>query len=307
MRYFIKSILLYIPVSCLAYILLVCLWGELVPTAFTTNLSREDRSNNTSLRLHDVRNFTDIDILFLGSSRAYSSFDTRMYEELGYTAFNLGTSAQTPLQTKVLLDRYLDKLEPELIIYELSPSMFASDGIESATDIIANGKCDIHALKMGIKTKHVKVFNTMIFSLYTQIVKGEKEIEPGLPKKNERYIKGGFIETEQMEFEALKLASIPRVEQMNHEQVAAFESILAMTESKNIQLILLQIPFTPAKYESLHAINPVFDREMKLYGEYYNLNESMHLTDTVHFRDEHHLNLNGLRILNKTLIDLLHL
>ena len=307
MRQFIKSLLLYIPVCCLTYILLVCIWGEFIPVAYRTNLSIENRNQNTSMRLHDLSNYEDIDILFLGSSRAFSGFDTRMYERLGYSAFNMGTSSQTPIQTKVLLERYLDVLKPELIIFEVSPSMFSSDGVESSTDIIANGRCDMAAVKMGIKSRHIKVLNTLIFRLYTKTFKRNTEPEAKRLNYDRRYMEGGFLESDQMEYKPLKLASVPRIENMNPDQIKEFEYILDMIKSRQTRLILLQVPFTPDKYESHHAINPVFDQQMNQYGEYYNLNETMHLVDTIHFRDDFHLNLTGVGLLNERVIHMLDL
>jgi len=289
------------------YVLLVCLWGEFIPKAFSTNLTVENRYENTSMRLHDVKGYEDIDILFLGSSRAFSGFDTRMYERIGYSSFNLGTSSQTPIQTEVLLERYLDVLNPELIIYEVSPSMFSSDGVESSTDIIANGKCDLHAIKMGYNTRHLKVFNTLIFRIYTRIFKKDKMPEPGTLNFDRRYIKGGFLESDQTEYIPLKLASSPQVENLNNDQINEFKLILDMISSRKIQLILVQVPFAPSKYESHQAINPVFDYQMEQYGAYYNLNETMHLIDTIHFRDDFHLNMRGVRLLNGNIIDMLNL
>lgn len=307
MRYFIKSILLYIPACCLIYVLLVCIWGELVPGAFRTNLVVENKYENTSMRLHDVREYKDVDILFLGSSRAYSTFDTRVYEGMAYSAFNLGTSSQTPIQTRILLERYLEDLNPELIIYEVSPSTFSSDGIESSVDIIANGKSDLQTIKMGIKAKHLKAFNTLIFRLYSRVLKKEKLIDPENPDYDTQYIKGGFLESDQIEFKPIKVASFPKVEKMNQNQVMAFEKILDMINLRHSQLILLQVPFAPSTYTSHQAINPAFDHQMEQYGVYYNLNESMQLVDTLHFRDELHLNLNGVRLVNERIISMLDL
>ena len=136
-------------------------------------------------------------------------------------------------------------------------------------------------------------------------VTGEPE-----PKKldyDRRYIKGGFLVSEQTKYKPLKLASPPQVENLNPNQIKAFESILDMISTREPGLILFQVPFARDKYESHQAINPVFDRQMNQYGRYYNLNETMHLVDTIHFRDEFHLNLTGVSLLNDEIIDLLSL
>ena len=85
-------------------------------------------------RISEIKNQEDVDILFLGSSHAYRGFDTRIFLENGYKSFNLGSSAQTPTQTKVLVERYLGSLNPELVIYEVYPKTFTMDGVESSLD-----------------------------------------------------------------------------------------------------------------------------------------------------------------------------
>ena len=52
--------------------------------------------------------------------------------------FNLGSSSQTPIQTKMLLDEHLDRLNPKLVVFEVYPVVFQLEGVESALDFIAN-------------------------------------------------------------------------------------------------------------------------------------------------------------------------
>ena len=87
-------------------------------------------------RLNEVKNIKNIDILFLGSSHTYRGFDTRVFKKNGYNSFNLGSSSQSPIQTLTLTKRYLNQLNPKLIVYEVYPTTFTIDGIESSLDII---------------------------------------------------------------------------------------------------------------------------------------------------------------------------
>jgi len=77
-----------------------------------------------------------VDILFLGSSHSYRGFNPQYFS--GYKTFNLGSSAQTPIQTNLLLKRYLHQLNPKTIVYEVYPISLSIDGVESSSDIIAN-------------------------------------------------------------------------------------------------------------------------------------------------------------------------
>jgi len=45
---------------------------------------------------------------------------------------------------------------------------------------------------------------------------------------------------------------------------------------------------------------------MSTYSVYYNFNELITLSDSVHFYDSHHLNQSGVDVFNNALLDLLY-
>ena len=45
MKRFIKSLILFLPIACLAYITLICIWGELMPGIFKKNLKNEEKQS----------------------------------------------------------------------------------------------------------------------------------------------------------------------------------------------------------------------------------------------------------------------
>ena len=63
-------------------------------------------------RIREAETAGPVDILFVGSSHAYRGFDPRIFAALGFTSFNLGTKAQSPLNTDFLLRRYWPRLQP---------------------------------------------------------------------------------------------------------------------------------------------------------------------------------------------------
>src|SRR5215217_8103310 len=72
-------------------------------------------------RLKELDTVKNVDILFLGSSHAYRGYDVRKFNRLGYSAFNLGSSAQTPVQTELLVKTYLAQLNPKVVILDIHP------------------------------------------------------------------------------------------------------------------------------------------------------------------------------------------
>ena len=87
--------LCFVLVAVAGYTLLLWGLGDLgwVRTANTTMGNK----GHLCSRIKDIRNYHDVDILFLGSSHSYRTFDTRTYEAAGYHCFNLGSSIQTPM------------------------------------------------------------------------------------------------------------------------------------------------------------------------------------------------------------------
>jgi len=164
MKKFIKSIFLFIPFAIVIYILLLFIWGSYIPQRYKINLiDAHSLGGYTYTRLQEAKNIKDVDILFLGPSHAYRSFDPRIFKNANLTSFNLGSTSQTPIQTEILVDRYLKQINPKMVIIEVYPDIFTSDGVESSVDLIGNSEIDGDILKMAIKINNVKTYNTLLY------------------------------------------------------------------------------------------------------------------------------------------------
>src|SRR5690606_38894975 len=107
------------------------------------------------------------DILILGSSRAYRHYDPRIFRKYGIEIFNLGSSAQTFIQTNYILQKYAQRFKPEIIVLDIYPAMFGSDGVESSLDLMFSDLVlDPQFRKLTWKQRNLKLFNTLIFSTY---------------------------------------------------------------------------------------------------------------------------------------------
>ena len=77
MRRLIRNTILFTLVAVAAYLLLLCLLGD----CGWVRTARTEMGNRGFLnsRVKDIRNYHNVDVLFLGSSHSYRTFDTRYY------------------------------------------------------------------------------------------------------------------------------------------------------------------------------------------------------------------------------------
>jgi len=308
MKKFLKSLLFFTLFVTFTYSFLLFLWGnDRVPKKYKPNINyRIGSYGHMYSRLQEVKNTKNIDILFLGSSHSYRGFDTRIFEQKGLKVFNLGSSAQTPIQTNLLINRYLNELNPKMIIYDVYPGTLVGDGVESSLDIIANDRNDLQSIIMALKINNIKTYNTIIYAFIRDLFNLNSSFkEPKYRKKrNDTYIKGGYVEKEIKYFKYIEYSQ--RQWNLNKKQLNNFENIILKIKEKNIRLVLVYIPITPSKYSS-YENNAQIDSVMNSYAEYYNFNEILNLNDSLHFFDSHHLNQKGVNIFNKKIIEILNL
>lgn len=288
------------------YSFLIIFWGRFAPSILRPNINFTYRTYGfTNTRLNEINNFKNIDILFLGSSHTYRGFDTRIFKNAGLTSFNLGSSSQTPIQTEILLKRYLDSLNPKMILFEVSPVTFCIDGVESTLDIISNDKNDFNSIKLALQQNNLKIYNTLFYSYFHSFYRDlsdEKKYAEDLKKGNDIYISGGYVEKQ---FKLFKYVNYPEIKwAFNETQFSALQRIIEFINKRNIKLILIQAPSTSNFYKA-HTNNLEFDERIGKYGIYYNFNANSKLDDSLHFYDAHHLNQKGVEIFDNDVINLL--
>jgi len=299
---FAKLIIKFSTFSIVFYIVWVIILGTLFTTPLTKNLKYQlGGPGYMFTRMKELKQTKDIDILFLGSSHAYRGFDTNFFQNAGFKVFNLGSSAQTPIQTEFLLDKFLDSLNPKIVIFEVNPIIFSLDGIESSLDIISNGNNDFKSIKFALRQNHFAVYNTLIYSFYREIFFDEKsKYNENRVKYNDTYIAGGFVSKKLLFYKYEDLDE--RELEFNKNQIKSFENIINILKRRKIKLFLVQTPVTKSLYKS-YSNKRNFDNEIKKYGDYYNFNERIHFDDSLHFYDADHLNQNGVRMFNNIMLE----
>lgn len=303
---FLKRFFTFLVFLSIFYTACVFLWGLSAPFGFKKNLTYKKGSDgHLYSRLEDLKAYGHVDVLFLGSSHAYRGFDPRIFEKYGIKSFNLGSSSQTPVQTEILLSRYLDLINPKLVIFEVFPGNLSNDGVESALDLIANDRLDFLSVKMALKLNHIKIYNTIIYRVIRDLFHLDRGfVEPVYKSRSkDTYIKGGFTEKELSYYDNNETHPIDEW-RVDNRQKNAFERIIQKFNELKIKVVLVQAPIPREVYNS-YLNNAEIDAYFKSISEYYNFNDILSLNSSVHFYDSHHLNLNGVKIFNTNLIDIL--
>ncbi len=302
MKKLVKRTVLFLLLAVPFYLLALLAVGSL-PYPFHPNLFYPlGGYGYMHTRIREIPDFKDVDILFCGPSFAYRGFDPRIFAAAGYTSFNLASSSQQPIQTKLLLDRYLDGLNPQQVVMAVGPGSMVDDGVESTLDLIANDRKDAGLIRMVFKVNHLKTYNALLYGLERSLLGMDKGYRESVDNRGDgTYIRGGFVENKQLNNQADTI--IPsRPITFRPIQAEALQAIASLLKQRGIPLTLIYLPVTQAYYHSFTNL-PAFHEQMKTYGIYYNLNECLPLNDAFHFYDAQHLNQYGVEIVDQWIID----
>ena len=296
MKELLQRLLIFVPTALLGYTLLLWFLGDLgwVRTANTSM----GNSGHLCSRIKDIRNYHDVDILFLGSSHCYRTFDTRTYETAGYTCFNLGSSNQTPMQTYVLLQTYLDSINPRCVVFEVHPDIMNNDGVESAVDILANAPLNPHITCMAWRMGNMKVMNTWLYALYNQKIRNRLShfVEDSIIN-DAAYVPGGYVEINSRHFEVKRY---PRKRlTIRTQQLEALKQCIAMLKKRNIPYLLVEVQ-DAEQLRKTFLNHEWFEYQMQALGPYrYKI---LPMTDTIHFANSNHLYKPGIEMFNNDLL-----
>lgn len=300
MKKFIKNCALFSLGSLLVYVLALLAWGTWMPNIFKPNLINDiETGGMTQLRLEEAKTIQQKNILFLGSSHTYRSFDPRIFEAAGYSSFNLGTSSQSHLQTEILLQRYFKQIQPKLVVYEVYPETFLYDGLESGLDLIKEDTIDFLALQMSLKINNIKAYNALVYEYFMQILGKERKTLSKI-QGVDTYIQGGFVARQLQQAQLQNFQS--EYIHFSAFQLNSFKRNIQFIKDQGCEVLLVFAPIPPSKYKLLEGM-PHFDTVMQEQAHYIDFNTCISLNDTLDFYDANHLNQKGVTIFNPILID----
>jgi hypothetical protein len=298
MQRFVIHVFGFVFWAMLVYTLMLFLWVNFAPNPMVKNFVIAPKGL-IAHKMEDFEKIKQVDAVVLGSSCAYRGYDPRIFRQSGIEIFNLGTSSQTPLQTNFIVENYVSKLNPKLVIFDILPYQFEEDGLESNLDFMVNG---IQISTIDFKSKNMKVYNTYLYATVFKSFLDKKETNRDF---NGNYVAGGYVEN----FKIYKpnkndtLKSKPHNFLILPQQLTTFEQAINTIKARRIPFILVQSPITSSTYNTRQN-NAVIDSLFAQYGTYYNFNKILSLPDSL-FYDDMHLNQNGVNVFNKKLIEMI--
>ncbi len=302
MKKFLTRLVLFVLFMAFFYVLAIGITGIVKPSGIPNLPYFKGRYGHLFTRSHEAVQFSGVDILVVGSSRAYRGFDPRIFEQHGLQIFNFGSSAQSPVQTYYLANQYIDTLDPELVVIEVFPEGFASDGVESALDFLANKPLDSNSVKMAFEINHAKVYNVLVLAMVREVLGLDDDFKEEVERDYDTYVSGGFVEKSLEYPPRLSSAPNPREIQFNDFHIEAFSNLLELLRKKQIDYILVEAPTTRARYESISNHEEI-ESFLNERGQYVNFNGRLPLVDSLHFYDHSHLNQRGVEIFNEAFIE----
>lgn len=303
MKKFIINILKFLGFIIPAYIVLLFFWSFFMPQFLAKNVRNKIAAyGHLFTRVHEIKTHKNPDILFIGSSHSYRGFDPRVFSKMGYTTFNLGSSSQSPINSKALLHQYLTEINPKFVVYEICGETLETDGVESSLDLLSNNKIDENAFEMAISLNNIRTYNTLIYNYLRQKIGFNKFVSEPKKQNGNQYISGGYVES--------KYSKNPLHEEKKgkwnliEKEIDILKENISFLKKNKIPFILVQTPISKKMYES-KTNNKETEMLLSKLGKFKNFQGEIPLNDTIDFYDSNHLNQEAVVKFNLKFIDYL--
>ncbi len=246
-----------------------------------------------------------IDIIFLGSSHAYSGFDPRVInEKIGLNAFVMSSGSQNPLGSYFVLREALKTQHPKLVVLETFWQTTYTDGDRAGSFFRI-----YPYMKFGenkISFFRASPFNKFIYLVYPSLQFKESilalpRLISGKFKRNITYhgyvAAGGLPPAPLREVAATTPFDVAAIDQKNIEYL---HKIVALCRENNIPLVFVTAPVRQdmvdalGNYDQVHAVTAELAEKMQVpYIDYVMSNRTTHLFSSTDFIDSGHLNQAG--------------
>lgn len=298
---FAGRVLLFMLFAAVVYVLLLAAIPQGLSFGLIRNLKVIEGGGGYALtRYAEADTVGKVDVIFLGSSLTYRAYDVRIFEAEGLKVFNLGSSSQTPAQSEMLLKRYLDRMDPELVVIEITPNNLSRDGVESALDLIANSRIDAQTWKMALEVGHLYTLNALLYRTVRQAVMGPISATEALHKAPNQYIGRGYVQRDDGNKGHKPFESGPEQPELEF-QYQALERMVELLRSRNTSFVLVDPVVSQVYYQNYPDLAG-FHAKMDSLGPFLEMNEFMELNDSLHFYDTQHLEQSGVKLYNAEFI-----
>jgi hypothetical protein len=293
---------LFVLVFALGYPLLIAAVGlgharlglpqSLVPNV---PLTRTPPIGGTLLRFEELAGLGELDVLFVGSSHCYRTFDPRQLDARGLASFNLGCTAMSPLNASYLLPPVLERHRPRLVVFEVYSELVCRAGLESLLDLLSYRPLDASLVRMALAVQDPRGVNALLCRIM-----GVWPPAPAAGRLTARDIGGvytgrGFVERERQE--ADRPPARPAAGKVLRRQLAALRGNIALARRLGAAVVVVSQPLpatTLAQLRDRPEARARIAAACRAEGvPYLDFNEICDMGDAAYFYDDHHFNRHG--------------
>ena len=258
----------------------------------------------TLTRYREIDDYENIDILFLGSSRCYYSFAPHVFRRLGLTTFNMGTPSQTPLNTRFLLERYYDRLNPKLVVFEINLHILQKDGVESFYDLMINTPVSRENVRMSLATGYPHAINAMAVRILSSLTTSLHDCRMQ-DRPMDEYLPGGAVLARNSNQEVFN--EQPAAVDIPDRQSDYLSDIIEFVRERGAELILVVAPI-PKEWQPIITNYTAVTARIQALADshgvrFYDFSRNLTLDTRSDFKDFHHLNGNGAKIFSYDILD----
>lgn len=300
---FVVRAVAFMCVALVAYAAVVFTVATLFPAPGTladlTNILPSGRPGQSYMTYQEFETTGQVDVVVVGSSHAYRSFDPRIFDRYGLTTFNLGSRAQTPLNGYYVLRDRLDQLRPRIAVIEVYPVVMANEGAESALFLLESAPSTAGLLQMSLATLDISVYN----NLFLRAVRGGPPLDLGpedVLSAVDRYVGRGYVEKDDSFNDPT--VSQPETVEMHSRQLRYLRRMIDMLREADAEVVLVVTPLPDEtvadilNYDELtEELADVAESRGATYLDF-NVGYDLPLSRPEHYYDHHHLRQAGVEI-----------
>ncbi len=254
------------------------------------------KGGNSYQKFQEFDRNTHYDVVVMGSSHAYRGYDPRLFEREGLSAFNLGSSSQTPFNSYFLVEEYITQANCGLLLLDVFNVALEMDALESSADLIQNVSSNPAATRMAFSMKDPRALNMYALRMLAPNL--------GAYYKDTAYVGGGFSENRNVAPASTTFRSDTSWN-MNEVQWTYLERIVALCEERDIPIVLVDHP-SPQQTHTRRLVNStkVITQFAEVRGiPFLDFSISPELDSRKYFYDHTHLNQQGVDDFNELLIE----
>lgn len=291
------------------FYLLNMLVGELL--MLKKEVMIEDRKFYPALTLTEFYNLNPntIDVVYIGSSRAYSSFNPYLFDSIThFKSFNLGTSGQSPIASYFLLKEVFKYQKPSTVFIDISHEIIAKANDETVTSAYifdeipwCKNKFDFWLNGFDLKGKVILLFpsfryrNNIYWLARNLLLNDDRIRDDGRYWDGKGYVgsRKSLSKVELLNPIHLKFDSL----RINLKRLKYLKKVVEYALEKSSKVIFVYNPYPKVVLSNIEN-NTLFKYYQNIANEldveFINTNNYQNIfNDTVDFRNMNHLNDSG--------------